>query len=400
MKQLEICGTLLEGYPDFLGISTHVEKEFNEVQRMSKMKSLMVKTCRRFSGSLATNSASKSSVKAQLNGGQKSATAKAPLNLLEDLVISEQENIEKIILDGNYCPNLQFLELYSVRNLIEVQFTRVETLNYLNISKCGYLKVLSVTSDLTELEELSITASCPMLEEPNLGHLSCLKKIRITDFNMNSVPGMFSFKMLVELNLSRCPNLHELCLAHLSWLEKLTVHHCDDLKKSITIDRSVKVKCFELNDCKNLETVPGISFEMIQVLKICGCPELKNFPVICCRRCLELIIIDGCGNLKSLTLTDCAILNGVSGNLDLAGLSRLSISDYPMLKLLPSLGHLIYLEEIRILRCASLQNMTLPATLKRLELNSCRELKVTLGISVLTKLTELNIKTCPQLRFE
>ncbi|GLJ34569.1 hypothetical protein SUGI_0695320 [Cryptomeria japonica] len=435
MKQLEICGTRLEEYPDLLGISTHVEKELknepNEVQRKSKMKSLMVKTCRRLSGTLTMNSASKSIFKAPLNGSQNSATVKAPLSLLENLVISEQENIERIVLNGNYCPNLQSLELYSIRNLIEVQFRGVETLNYLNISKCGYLKILSDTSNLKELEELSISA-CPMLEVPNLDHLSRLKKIRIAACNMNSVPAMPSSNMLVELNVSRCPNIHELCIEHLSWLEKLIVHHCDGLEsltglshllklvevsiswcwilqldlclvglnclKSITSDRSVKVKRFELNDCKDLETVSGISFEMVQVLKICGCPELKNFTVICGRRCLELVMV-GCGKLNYLTLTDFASLNGVFAkfHLDLYGLS---ISDCPMLKELPSFGKLIYIEEIRILQCGSLQNMTLPMTLKRLELNSCGELETMVGISCLIKLAELNIKSCPKLRLE
>ncbi|XP_059064370.1 uncharacterized protein LOC131856554 [Cryptomeria japonica] len=332
MKQLEICGTLLEEYPDFLGILTHVEKEVDEVQRKSKMNSLMVKTYRRLSGSLTLNS------------------------------------------------------------------PRVETLNYLNISKCGYLKILSVASDLIELEELSISG-CPMLEEPDVGHLSCLKKIRIADCNMNSVPVMSSFMMLVEMNVSRCPNLHELCLADLSWLKKLIVHHCDHLKsvtgqshllnlvevsvswcwmllldpclaglnrlKSITLDRSVKMKCLELNDCKDPETVSGISFEMIRGVNICGCPELKNFPVICGPNHMERIIFNGYRKLNYLTLTDCRILKSIYGNFDLVGLS---ISDCPMLQELPSLGRVIYLEEIRILKCRNLKTMILPRSLKRLEL--------------------------------
>ncbi|GLJ34634.1 hypothetical protein SUGI_0696630 [Cryptomeria japonica] len=434
LKKLEIYGTFLEEYPDFLGILTHVEKkvgkevekEVSVSQHMSKMKSLVVKTCRRLSGSLPTTSVKEtSSCTVPLNGGTKS-----PLSLLEDLVIREQENIRRIAIDGNYCPSLQYLEISSLRTLIELQFRRVEKLKCLNVSKCEFLRILSVTSDFTKLEELSI-AECPMLEEPNLCHLSCTKTIRIENCNMTSVPGIFNFKMLVELNISRCPKLHELCLAHLHCLENLIVKDCDHLKsvtglsyllklvevsiswcgmlqldlclvgfnslKRIKADRSLKVKCFDLKDCKNMETVSGISFEMIGVVNICGCPELKSFPVICGRRCLEMIIIDRCGKLNHLTLTDCGILKGGSGNFDLDGLS---ISDCPMLKELPSFGRLIYLEEIRIHRCGSLQNMTLPTSLKRLELNSCLELKSMVGISGLRKLAELKIIRCPELRLE
>ncbi|XP_057813978.2 disease resistance protein Roq1-like [Cryptomeria japonica] len=391
----------------------------------------IVKTCRRLSGSLPTTSVKEtSSFTVPFNGGTKSVTVKASLSLLEDLVIREQENIRRFVIDGNYCPSLQSLEISSLRNLIELQFRRVEKLKCLNVSKCEFLRILSVTSDFTELEELNI-AECSMLEEPNLGHLSCMKTIRIENCNMISVPGMFNFKMLVELNISRCPKLHELCLAHLHCLENLIVKDCDNLKsvtglsyllklvevsiswcgmlqldlclagfnslKRIKADRSVKLKCFDLKDCKNLETVSGISFEMIRVVNNCGCPELKSFPVIRGRRCLEMIIIDGCGKLNYLTLTDCGILKGVSGNFDLDGLS---ISDCLMLKELPSFGQLIDLEEIRILQCGSLQNMTLPITLKRLELNSCRELKTMVGICGLRTLAEINIKGCPKLRLE
>ncbi|XP_059065278.1 disease resistance protein Roq1-like isoform X1 [Cryptomeria japonica] len=418
IKELEIDGTFIEEYTDYLGILTNVEKQVNEGQHMSKMKSLIVKTRRKLSKSLSKNS------------HRKSSTVKAPLSFIENLAIKEQENIERIEINGNYCPCLQSLELSSVGNLIEVQFTRVETLNCFNISNCQYLKSLSVTSDLTKLEELSIS-TCPMLEEPNLGNLSCLKKIRITKCDMNIVPGISSFKMLVELNVHGCPKLRELSLEHLSCLEKIIVECCDrlqnvaglshllklvevsislcwtlqlelclaDLKslKRITVDSSVKVKVFDLIGCRSLHTLSGISFEMIRVLNICGCPELKNLPVICGPSCLELIIINECGQLNNLKLTDCKNLKRVACNFDLQGLS---ISDCPMLQELPSFGRVNHLEEISIVQCGSLQNMTLPMTLKRLELNACGELKTLLGISGLTKLEELNIKRCSQLRLE
>ncbi|GLJ34639.1 hypothetical protein SUGI_0696680 [Cryptomeria japonica] len=313
LKNLEIYGTFLEEYPNFLGVLTHVEKkvqqevekevvkEVNEGHDLSKLKSLIVKTCTRFSRSVLTTSARESpSFKVPLNDGTESTTVKVPLSMVEDLVIKEQENIRRIGVDGSYCPSLQSLELSSVRNLIEMQLTRVETLNCLNVSECEHLKILSVTSDLTELKDLTIS-ECPMLEETNLGHLSCLQKIIIENCNIN-VSGIFNFKMLVELNITRCPRLHELCLAHLSCLEKIIVNKCDHLRsvtglcsllklievnisrcgmlqldlcleglnslERIKADRSVKVKCFELISCKNFETVSGISFEMIRVVNM------------------------------------------------------------------------------------------------------------------------------------
>ena len=69
--------------------------------------------------------------------------------------------------------------------------------------------------DFFKVLEEFIFSECLMLEEPNLGHLNFLKKIRMKICNIRG-SGIFNFKMLQELNITRCPNLHVLCLAHLS----------------------------------------------------------------------------------------------------------------------------------------------------------------------------------------
>ncbi|GLJ07135.1 hypothetical protein SUGI_0059480 [Cryptomeria japonica] len=425
MKELKIYGTLLEEFPDLLGILTHVERELNDRQRMSKMKLLMVNTRRKISRSLQKIQGGK--FIALLNGGQDPVIVKASLSLLEYLVIREQENIIRIVTNGNQCPNLKSLDLSSLINLNEVQFTSVETLHCLKVSKCEHLKRLSATSSFTELEELNIS-TCPKLEEPSLGFLSCLKRIRIAYCNLKSVPGISSFRMLVELNINRCPKLDELSLAHLRCLEKVIIKDCHHLKsvtglshlpklvevniswcwilelelcllglnrlKRVTVDKFVKAKCFELNACKNLETVSGISFKMIHVVNICDCPELAELPIISGANCLECIAINGCGKLNHIMMADCGILRTISGNFDPVGLS---ISDCPMLEELPRFERATYLEDIRILQCGKLQKVSLPATLKLLELNACRELKTIHAISALTELLELKIGECPQL---
>ncbi|XP_059063766.1 disease resistance protein Roq1-like isoform X2 [Cryptomeria japonica] len=371
-----------------------------------------------------------------INGGhfnrlwRQDVQAPSQLKVLE---ISEQCNIIRLVISGNHCPKLQFLELSCMENLIEVKFTNCEDferLNSLKISDCKDLKRLSVTSDLTKLEELNISA-CSQLDEASLDHLQYLKRITISDCNLKSMRGISSFTKLVELNISRCSLRNGLSLEQLVCLEKVMIENCSNLNsvtgisylpklvelsislcwklhlelrlvalnflKRITVDSSLKVKSFELDGCKHLETVSGtnINFSKIQMVTISACPELRELPVIYGANCLEKITINGCVKLNYLQLTDCRNLKGLSGNFDLA---ELSINDCPMLAELPFFGHATCLKEIRILRCGNLENITLPTTLKRLELNACGELKNLTGISALKELVGLNIHACPKLQ--
>ncbi|XP_059064371.1 disease resistance protein Roq1-like [Cryptomeria japonica] len=416
LKELEIDETFVEEFPDFLGISTNVENKTIGGQHKPKPKLLMLNTSRRVSGSL------------QMIASRKSATVKPPLSFLEDLVVRRQENVIRIALNGKYCPSLRSVDLSSMKNLREVQFTRVSTLNCLQVSNCEDLQRLSVTSDLTKLEDMNISA-CPELEEPSVGGLSSLRRFSIEDCNFKSAPGITSFEMLLELNINRCPQIHELSLAHLNCLEKVVINSCYNLKsvtgisrlpklvelsitlcwklklelclvslrylKKIVVDTSVKVKSFELDGCSSLEQVQGrYDFQEIRMVNIRDCPELRELPAFLGGSRLETITINGCDKLNYLELTNCAILKRFTGDFDP---EVLSILDCPMLQELPGFGHVKCLEEIRIFRCGSLQNMTFPTTLKRLELNDCRELRGMSAISVRTELVELNISDCLQL---
>ncbi|XP_057813971.2 uncharacterized protein LOC131027886 [Cryptomeria japonica] len=420
LKELEIHGSFVENFPDFLGILTVAEKKVIDAKNMLAIESPLLLRSRPMNPHAL-----------YLNEGGMCATIRNPLSFIEDLVISRQENIVIIVINGNHCPSLQSLELSFMKNLIEVQFTEVETLNCLKVTNCEDLKRLSLTSDLTKLEELNISA-CPELTELNLGLPSCLKRLTILCSALRSVPGLSSFCMLVELKISRCPNLHELSVRSLDCLEKVIIENCCHLQcvtgisqlsklvevsislcwnlqlelrlvdlncvNRITVDMSVKVNCFELNGCKRLEKVSGTyDLNKIRIFIICDCPELRELPVICGASCLEVISINGCGKLNCLELADCKILEKLSGNFVLV---RLSISDCPMLEELPCFTRLTCLEDVQISSCRELKKITLPTTLNSFHLAACSELKSVSEISILKNLVKLIISECWQLELQ
>ncbi|GLJ21574.1 hypothetical protein SUGI_0400410 [Cryptomeria japonica] len=204
LREVKISGMFLGEFPNFLGILTNVEKEVIEGEYKAAIEALP----------LVESSPTNLHV-LDLNDSRESGTVKAPLSLLEDLAISEQENIIKIIVCGNLCPKLKSLELFCMKNLIEVNISNCEVFerfNCLKISNCEDLKRLSVTSNLTKLEELNISA-CSQLEEASFDCLGYLKRITIADCNLRSVPRISCFRKLLELNISKCSMLHGLSLA-------------------------------------------------------------------------------------------------------------------------------------------------------------------------------------------
>ncbi|GLJ34570.1 hypothetical protein SUGI_0695350 [Cryptomeria japonica] len=135
-------------------------------------------------------------------------------------------------------------------------------------------------------------------------------------------------------------------------------------------------------------------------LHISECPEIEEMPVVCGLSCLERVTIDGWGKFKYLHVIDRAILKVVRGNFDLGHLTQLWISDCTELEELSCFARLTCLMEIRIFKCRKLQKVTLPRTLKNLQLGSCKELKSLSGISCLKNLVELAISECEQLELD
>ncbi|GLJ33322.1 hypothetical protein SUGI_0670360 [Cryptomeria japonica] len=271
-----------------------------------------------------------------LENGGKFSSVKIPMSGFEKLENNSENFVSKILINGNHFPNLESVNLHDLENLMQVDVTNLKTLKCLDITNCKKLRRLTGLSDLTNLELLNI-CQCRDLE--------------------------FEY----------------LCLGGMNSLER------------ITIDRTVKVKYFELDDCQHLKTV-RFGYETLVKLSIRDCPKLDKLPIFRCPIYLEMIMIDGCGKFKYLELDGCPNLKSVSGNFEL---KDLSINDCP--KWLPSFAALSCLEQIEIKNCEGIQEIMLPTTLISLSVQSCRGLKRIEETDDATKLTKLYISRCPEL---
>lgn len=147
---------------------------------------------------------------------------------------------------------------------------------------------------------------------------------------------------------------------------------------------------FELDSCENLITVM-ISFKYMIKLGICNYLELDNLADLIGPSYLKRIIIDGCGNLKYLTLMGLENLEILSSVFEF---KKLHICQCDVLEELTSLFISRCLEEIEIIHCNKTHNIALQAKLTSLNVEGCRDLQKIKGI---TDLIELHIGEHPKI---
>ncbi|XP_057846810.1 disease resistance protein Roq1-like [Cryptomeria japonica] len=274
----------------------------------------------------------------------KFTSVKAPMSSLEKLEISFENLVSKILISGIHYPSLESIKFHGMERLKEMNLTGVQTLKCLDLTNCRKLKRLTGISDLSNLVWLNISG-CPDLEFEYLclRAMECLQRIT---FDRNVKMKYFE--------LDGCRSLETTEFG----FEKL-------VQLKIIIDGIGKIGCFHLDECQNLRSV-SLNFDLTG-LHIAKCPELEELPSLSRQRCLEWIRIDSCKKLRKITLsttlnnisvTNCRDLQKVVGTGDLIKLTRLIIRECPRLEELPSLPRLSCLKEIEIDSCAKLKNIS------------------------------------------
>ncbi|XP_059067351.1 uncharacterized protein LOC131855936 [Cryptomeria japonica] len=332
-----------------------------------------------------------------LSDRKKSGSVKAPFRGTENLEMRDI-GVSKILICGNYFPDLHTFMLYDMDNLFEVQLTRVETLKSLDVTNCKRLVRLSATSDLSKLVDLKIS-QCPLLQEFSVVYFSCLEKIVIQNCSLlQCVSGISYLKKLIELNICQCPELQELSVVQLNHLKRFIIHNCRHLKILSGISNLTKLlelnisKCPALqqlsvlklsnlekcvfHDCSHLKIVSGIShLTKLVELDISQCPELQELSDLQSR------------NLEKIILCNCKIKSTIS---HLTKLVELEICESPVIGRL-CLADLNSLKRIRVDDNVKLTYF---------ELAGCENLKTISGMLNLENLETSNISItgCPELK--
>ncbi|XP_057841570.2 disease resistance protein Roq1 isoform X2 [Cryptomeria japonica] len=224
---------------------------------------------------------------------------------LEAITLCGAFKTRRVSIDGQSCPILKTLKLYSMKDLIEVDVTGVRRLECLMLFECREMRKVLV-NDLPYLEMFQMKFCRTMTELPNFVRVSYLKRICI----------------------SRCRNLRDIsAIERLKLLKRIWIADCPELESIKAIEPLKRLKRIFINECKELQG--AICLEELKALKsvfIGNCPRLQNIYGMKILKCLESIVITGCPQLQN-----------IEGVEELKGLKEMIIADAPIISCVETL---------------------------------------------------------------
>nr|DAD32188.1 TPA_asm: hypothetical protein HUJ06_011039 [Nelumbo nucifera] len=271
------------------------------------------------------------------------------------------------------------------------------SLQNLEINDCHVLQSLPDLQVFALLEGLEISICLVLQSLPELQGLASLRHLEITNCSMlQSLPGLQGLESLQDLKINDCPMLQTLPeLPDFSILGYLEITICSMLQSLPELQGLSQLCYLEITNCPMLQSLPeleGLAF--LGYLEITNCAMLQSFPEL-----------QGPTSLKHLKIINCPMLLLLPELQELQGvtsLQNLEINDYPMLlRSLPKLQGLIFLQDLKINGCAMLQS--LPelqglTSLQDLRLSDCPMLQSLPELQSLTFLRYLEINNCPMLQ--
>ncbi|KAB2039442.1 hypothetical protein ES319_D02G009600v1 [Gossypium barbadense] len=292
---------------------------------------------------------------------------------LEKLHVSSCPKLSKIGDGLSTSTILEELKLSGCSNLSSIpDLEGFSSLQILDISDCHELETVLIRGRCSSLEKLHVS-SCPKLSKigDRMSTSTILEELKLSGCaNLSSIPDLEEISSLRILDISGC---HELEIVPIrgrcSSLEKLHVSSCPKLSKiGDGLSTSTSLEELKLNDCANLNSIPGIS--SLRILDISNCHELKTIPIR--GRCLSLekFLISWCpklskiGNglstatyLKKLKLSHCGNLNSIPDLIGFSSLHILNISDCNNLEIVRITGRNSTLQVLEIIACKKLSQM-------------------------------------------
>ncbi|CAN1250849.1 Disease resistance protein L6 [Linum perenne] len=332
---------------------------------------------------------------------------------LKELII-KKTNIGYLKGDIGRLQNLQKIDVShsgmvkipdGVRKLSSLQVLDMTTRGSYNTSKLeavaetssGSLKRLAISSSSfhhvfpSSLNYLDICYCMYTQRLPNIGNLTNLIGLRLTDVGIDKVPGLGELKLLETLTIESVPNLENLDgLENLVLLKEMSLQGCSVLEKLPSVAMLTKLHKLVIGTCPVLTEIYGVGelTESLSHLDINGCPSLKGMT-------LHSVV-----KLETLALTAPGSTSIIPPSLSVFNqLRRLTISSMS-LRRFPDLSNMKHLRDLRIAYCHVLIEVPGLDTLYSLEfldIRDCRSLRALPDLSDLVNLKNLDLTGCTQL---
>ncbi|CAN0916636.1 Disease resistance protein L6 [Linum grandiflorum] len=330
---------------------------------------------------------------------------------LRELVVSHTE-ITKLKGEIGRLQNLQYVD-GSYSRLVEMPagISNLTSLEFLDLTSArrkkphlterlpNSLKTLSISSSLlpslpSSLNYVHIHYWEHPLRLPNLGNLTNLTVLRLSEVGIREIPGLGELELLETLYIVDAPCLDNLDgLERLVLLKELSMMGCLVLEKLPSLANLTKLHKLEIFRCWVLTEIHGVGelWESLSHLYISSSPLT---------RLTGMDTLHSMVKLENLVLTGLELTKTLPRSLSMfTKLRKMDISQIS-LKQFPDLSSVKNLKELSIIYGKELVEVTGLDTLNSLEclmIRECRSIRNLPDLSGLIKLKRLDVTGCAQL---
>lgn len=313
---------------------------------------------------------------------------------MEDLVLQGYD----ATIDVSGMPLLKRLHIQENSSLTSVIFAAGQPIEHLTLYNCDALTGVDVSDIASAVKSInmydcdgltgSVINNCTALESINLNYCSAMKVINLT--GCNALETLYIDNNTAKnLILTNCSALKDLTLKNMT-LSKITNDGVDNIENIYTLNLAIST--FDFSGRTSLKTIGYIN--SVETLNVSNCTSLSDLTAYMNSSVAQSVNLEGSG-LNNLTLyylnTDCdySTLSGLKKLFlyDIhSGVSALSLSSCSSLEELYAryYNYYTYSGEQYI------ESLSLPQSIKRLNLYYLHGLTGTLDLSGLNNLTELD----------
>ncbi|KAJ0860885.1 putative leucine-rich repeat domain superfamily [Helianthus annuus] len=309
-------------------------------------------------------------------------------------------------------PSLRKLHIINCPELIDVSAEALPSLRVLEIAGCGdgvLRSLVRAASSITKLTMSSISGLTYEVWRGVIEHIGAVEEVRIV--GCDEIRYLWESEeeaSKVLVNIKKLEEDDNLGGSNLSSLRMLDVRVCSSLTH---VSCPNNIESLHISYCSSLTHVSCPN--NIESLRINSCSSLTH---VCCPNNIESLHINSCRSLthvsfptaatgggggqklKSLRISGCEKLMEKISSASMPILESIYIKGWTNLKSIMQLGNFIYLTELHLISCPSIESfpdIQLPL-LTHLEIEDCESMESLSALQMknLTSLKKLTITNC------
>ncbi|KAI6679653.1 hypothetical protein NL676_033534 [Syzygium grande] len=272
------------------------------------------------------------------------------------------------------------------------EFKHFRNLRCVDFSHCTLLREIPDVSSLPNLESLDLQECSNLVEvHQSLGRLDKLVYLNFLNCcNLSCFPSSLKSRSLENLILRGCSKLSRFpdILVPVKCLKTLALHETAIEELPSSVVNLVELKELYLRDCTDLKNLPCSIYTLqhLELIFVDGCSQLNKFPKCLCESsdCTNVSLPLALPNVINLNVQRCSLseLSFLENLHCISSLTILDLSENKFVSLPTCIGQFTKLQQLCLTLCKQLREiLALPPNITSLQAKGCESLETCADLS-------------------